>query len=82
MGNNIGEHASEIKKIKNVFIGVLIGGLAGAATMLLLAPQSGKQTRDKIQLKSIQWRDRTTGLVKSALAQVRSDTREVTAGVR
>jgi len=63
-------------------IGLLIGGLAGAATMLLLAPQSGKETRAQIQTKSIELRDRTTGMMKDALAHVRSDTREITSGVR
>ncbi len=67
---------------KNVIIGLLIGGLAGAAAMLLLAPQSGKQTRAQIQKKSIQLRDRTIGIVKDAVAQVRSDTHEIASGLR
>jgi gas vesicle protein len=29
--------------------GLMIGGLVGAGTMLLLAPQSGKRTRQEIQ---------------------------------
>ncbi|MBE3037204.1 MAG: YtxH domain-containing protein, partial [Chloroflexi bacterium] len=33
---------------KNVLIGLLIGGLAGAAAMLLFTPQSGKRTRAQI----------------------------------
>jgi len=82
MGNNIEEHAYEINNTKNVLIGLLIGSLAGAAAILLFAPQSGKRTRAQIQLKSIQLRDRTTDIVKNALAQVRFDTHEITAGVR
>lgn len=31
-----------------VILAFLVGGIAGAATALLLAPQSGKETRDKI----------------------------------
>jgi gas vesicle protein len=50
--------------------------------MLLLAPQSGKRTRAQIQLNSTQWRDRTTDITRNALAQVRFDTHEITAGVR
>jgi gas vesicle protein len=34
--------------ILGVLAGLLIGGLAGAVTMLLLAPQSGKDTRMQI----------------------------------
>ena len=55
----------------NVVIGMLIGGLAGAVTMLLVAPQSGKRTRIQIQEKSIELRDRATGIVEDAVAQVR-----------
>ncbi|MCX6038073.1 MAG: YtxH domain-containing protein [Chloroflexi bacterium] len=63
MENNIEEHAYGINNTKNVLIGLLIGGMAGAAAMLLFTPQSGKRTRaqiHQIQQKSIQLRDRTT----------------------
>jgi gas vesicle protein len=69
------------RKVNGVFIGALIGGLAGAAAIMLFAYQSGKQTRANIQRNSIQWRDRTTGLVKNTLAHIRSDTHAVTAGL-
>jgi gas vesicle protein len=82
MGDPIEERGYDISYARNVFIGVLIGGLAGAAAMLLLAPQSGKKTRAEIQLKSVQWLDRTTDFGKNALAQARHDTQEITAGVR
>ena len=82
MVNNIEERAYDINNAKNVLIGLLIGGLVGAAAMLLFAPQSGKRTRDQIQLKIIQLRDRTTDTVKDALAQVRFHTHEITAGVQ
>ena len=52
--------------------GMVIGGLAGAVTMLLLAPQSGKDTRKQIQDKCIELRDRTTELVEDTMAQVRT----------
>jgi len=38
---------------KPVLAGLLIGGLAGAGAMLLLAPQSGKETRAQIQQKTM-----------------------------
>jgi gas vesicle protein len=82
MENNIEEYAYDTNNTKSVLIGLLIGGLVGAAAMLLFAPQSGKRTRAQIQQKSIQLRDRTTGIVKNALAQVRFNTHEITAGVR
>ena len=48
--------------IGDVFTGLLIGGLAGTITALLLAPQSGEETRKQIREKGIELRDRTTEL--------------------
>jgi gas vesicle protein len=68
--------------IPGVLLGVLIGGLAGALTMLLLAPQSGKDTRTLIQGKGVELRDRTTGMVQDAVGQMRSDGNKIVAGGR
>ncbi|MHB8776293.1 MAG: YtxH domain-containing protein [Anaerolineales bacterium] len=65
-----------------VLIGILIGGLAGALTMLLLAPQSGEDTRMQIQEKGIELRDRTTGMLEDAVAQMRLDRNKLTAAGR
>jgi gas vesicle protein len=62
----------------NVVVGMFIGGLAGAVTMLLLAPQSGKDTRMQIQEKGIELRDRTNEIVEDTLAQVRSSVNKIT----
>ena len=59
--------------VLGVLAGVVIGGLAGALTMLLLAPQSGKRTRMQIQYKGIELRDRTTEMMEDAVAKVRLD---------
>ncbi len=56
-----------------LLLGMLAGALAGAITMLLMAPQSGRDTRKQIQKKSIEMRDRTTELVEDGMAQVRSN---------
>jgi gas vesicle protein len=64
--------------VLGVLIGMLIGGLAGALTMLLLAPQSGENTRIQIQEKGIELRDRTTGIVEDVMAQVRMDRNKLT----
>jgi gas vesicle protein len=53
--------------------GLLLGGLAGAATMLLLAPQSGEETRAQIQQRSRELRDQTN----EALAQARTKAGEL-----
>jgi gas vesicle protein len=62
----------------NVLVGMVIGGLAGAATMLLLAPQSGKDTRMQIQKKSLELRDRTAEMVEDTMSQVRSSVNKIT----
>lgn len=40
------------------FAGLIIGGLVGAALALLLAPQSGEETRAQIREKSLEYKDR------------------------
>ncbi|MGB7872825.1 MAG: YtxH domain-containing protein [Anaerolineales bacterium] len=62
----------------NIVLGMLIGGLAGAVTMLLLAPRSGKDTRMQIQEKGLELRDRTNEIVEDTLAQVRSSVNKLT----
>jgi gas vesicle protein len=56
----------------SIFMGMLVGGLAGAVTMLLLAPQSGKDTRIQIQKKGIELRDQTSKMLEETVAQIRS----------
>lgn len=67
---------------KPVLAGLLIGGLAGAGAMLLLAPQSGKETRAQLQQKTMELRERTAETVDDAMSQVKSKTSQVTASVR
>lgn len=62
----------------SVLVSMLIGGLAGAVTMLLLAPQSGEDTRRRIQEKGIELRNRTTNILEDAMAQVRLDRNKLT----
>ncbi|HUE98785.1 MAG TPA: YtxH domain-containing protein [Anaerolineales bacterium] len=75
----------ELKYQSNIFgivAGMLIGALAGAVTMLLLAPQSGKDTRLQLREKGFQLRDRTTEMVEETMAQVRLNADKITAGGR
>jgi gas vesicle protein len=65
-----------------VLAGMLIGGLAGAVTMLLLAPQSGKDTRKQLQEQSIELRHRTTELVGDTTAQVQAKANTITVGLK
>lgn len=49
--------------------GFVIGGLVGAATALLLAPQSGEETRTIIREKSIELKDKATETAAEARAR-------------
>jgi gas vesicle protein len=46
--------------------GLLIGGLVGAATALLLAPQPGEETREDLREKGIELKDRVMELSEEA----------------
>ncbi len=62
--------------------GSLIGGLAGATAMLLLAPQSGKRTRAKLQRQSHELREQAADTVGDAVDQARDAARQITHDVR
>jgi gas vesicle protein len=61
----------------NLLVGILVGGLAGAVTMLLLAPQTGKDTRKQIREKSIELRDRTNEIMEDSVAQIGLITKKI-----
>jgi len=76
------EYVHPTNNILSVLVGMLVGALAGAVTMLLLAPQSGKDTRKQIQEKGIELRDRTTEMVEDTMTKVRSNANKITMGVK
>jgi gas vesicle protein len=61
--------------------GLLLGGLAGAVALLLVAPQSGEKTRGKIQKKGKQLRDQTVEAVEDVMTQARSKANQITTEV-
>jgi gas vesicle protein len=79
--NPEGGHGSDVNHPGSFLAGLLLGALAGAGTMLLLAPQSGKRTRDQIQQRSMELRDQTAETVEDAVDQVRATAHQVTVGV-
>jgi gas vesicle protein len=73
---------NKMSNVRNVALGVLIGSLAGAAAMMLFAPQSGQRTRAQIQVKGIQLRDRTSRIVNKEIEQVRFDAHKIMGNVQ
>jgi gas vesicle protein len=53
MDTYIHEQESNTKRPVNFLTGMLLGGVAGAVTALLFAPQSGEETRQQIQHKEM-----------------------------
>jgi gas vesicle protein len=82
MENPIIEHESQAHHPMGFITGLLLGGLAGAVTMLLVAPQSGANTRANIQKKGIELRDQTVETVQEAVTQAQTKARQITTGVR
>lgn len=82
MRNRNEEHEDQGNNTMRLLAGLLIGGLAGAAAMLLLAPQSGKMTRDQIQQKGLELREQTAGALEDAVSQARLRARRLAASVR
>ena len=62
--------------------GLLVGGLAGAGMVLLVAPQSGKKTRALIRQKSSDLREQTVKTVEGAVAQTRDKGRQIMDDIR
>jgi gas vesicle protein len=75
------ERESSIKQPVNFLAGVLLGGMAGAITALLFAPQSGRDTRQQIQQKAAELRDQTTATVENTFAQVHARAGQLKTGL-
>jgi gas vesicle protein len=48
------------QSILSFLVGLVVGGLIGAAVALLYAPQSGEETREAIRTRSIELREQAT----------------------
>ena len=47
-----------LKQIRTLFVGLMAGALAGVVATLLLAPQSGEETRTQIRERGVELKDK------------------------
>jgi gas vesicle protein len=76
------DRTDQIRRTSPVVAALVIGSLVGAGAMMLLAPQSGKETRSKIQHKTMELRDRTVGGVKDTVKDLTSRSKDLRNGVK
>ncbi len=60
-------------------VGFIVGGLTGALAALMMAPQSGEETRSLLQDKAIELKDRASENLDDALAQAEAAAAEARA---
>jgi len=68
--------------IKGFLLGALLGGLVGAGTMLLMAPQSGQRTRNQIRHKGLELREQTVTGIEDAMAHTKAKAGQITADMK
>ena len=71
------EYTNQAGHGKSLLTGLVIGGLVGAGTILLLAPQSGERTRAELQQGVEQLRVRTSETVNDKVTQVKSKANQI-----
>lgn len=82
MKNETNQHRAHINRPGSFLAGAIFGGLTGAGAMLLMAKQSGRKTRDQIQLKSEELRDQASEAMEDAVSQTRDTARKITSDLR
>ena len=59
------------------FTGFIVGALIGAASALLLAPQSGEETRTQIRERGIELKEKAEETYTEALAKLEATTEDI-----
>jgi gas vesicle protein len=70
---------SDRDEFGSFLVGFIVGGLTGALAALLLAPQSGEDTRVVIKEKAIELKDKTGETIEDAYAQAEAAAAEARA---
>jgi gas vesicle protein len=82
INNSENNHRENTSPSGSVLAALLVGGLLGAGTMMLLAPRSGRETRSQLQHKALQLREQTVGTVKDTVDKVSTRTRDLAGEVK
>jgi len=70
---------SDRSEFSSFLVGFLIGGLTGAVVSLLLAPQSGEETRAVLKEKAIELKDQASGTAEEMYARAEAAAAEARA---
>jgi gas vesicle protein len=82
MKNRSGRGYARANQSLAFLVGLLIGGLTGAAVMLLWAPRSGEKTRSQLQKQGEKLRRHAVEGVEEAVTEAGDKANEFTEGVR
>jgi gas vesicle protein len=82
MENAIRTNGTALHDSVGLLTGLLIGGLAGFGTMMLLAPHSGKNIRAQIKQKSAGFQGRVTDIFDDLVTLSHYDNRIILVGIR
>jgi gas vesicle protein len=79
--NKADEEIVDIATLVGFLGGLLIGGVAGAGAMVLLAPQAGKETRRLMRRKVREVREQTTGTIEGGMARARTKAHDMSTSI-
>jgi gas vesicle protein len=65
------------KEVSGFFTGFFMGALVGGAVALLLAPQSGEETRAQIRDKGIELKEKAEATYSEVITEIESSTTEL-----
>lgn len=65
------------KDVSSFFTGFFVGALVGGAAALLMAPQSGEETRTQLREKSIEIKDKAEATYGDVMAKIDAQTAEL-----
>ncbi len=73
MDKNVQKYETGIKRTLQFLAGLMAGVMAGAATMLMVAPQSGAKTRLEIKNKGLELKDEAAEGITQAGRRIQSE---------